>query len=57
MKAFLLDTNVSAQAKRRGTPLATIDSLLAATAAVHDLIVVTRNVKDFANLGIGTFNP
>jgi len=33
------------------------DALIAATALVHDLIVVTRNVRDFAPLGVNTLNP
>ena len=38
--------------QRRGTPLATIDGLIGATALEHGLIMTTRNVKDFAGLGI-----
>lgn len=34
-----------------------VDTLLAATALVHDLIVVTRNERDFANLGVRLINP
>jgi predicted nucleic acid-binding protein len=41
----------------RGTPLNTADGMIAATALVHDLTVVTRNVKDFAGLGVAVFNP
>jgi len=41
---------LSAQAQRRGIPLAIIDGLLAATALEHNLTVVTRNSKDFADL-------
>ena len=33
------------------------DTMIAATAAVHNLIVVTRNVRDFEGLGIHTLNP
>jgi hypothetical protein len=33
------------------------DALIAATALVHDLTVVTRDVRDFAELGVRTFNP
>jgi predicted nucleic acid-binding protein len=40
-----------------GRPLPAIDSLLAATALKHNLVLVTRNVKDFAGLPIQTFNP
>ncbi len=31
--------------------------MIAATATVHGLVVVTRNVRDFAKFGVGTFNP
>ncbi len=40
-----------------GRPLPAIDSLLAATALEHDLVLVTRNVKDFAGLPVQLFNP
>jgi toxin FitB len=33
------------------------DALIAATAIVHHLIVVTRNVSDFAVFGVRTINP
>lgn len=36
-------------------PLA--DSLIAATALVHDLTVVTRNVRDFKPLGVRVLDP
>ena len=38
-------------------PLPVIDALLAATARVHDLTVVTRNVKDFELTGVQVLNP
>jgi predicted nucleic acid-binding protein len=34
-----------------------MDALIAATAAVHGLTVVTRNVRDFRALGSATLNP
>jgi predicted nucleic acid-binding protein len=34
-----------------------IDSLLGATAAHHGLTMVTRNSKDFDNLGLEVLNP
>jgi hypothetical protein len=37
--------------------LATVDGLLAATARVHDLVLVTRNTKDVQRTGIKLFNP
>jgi toxin FitB len=48
---------LSAQAQRRGTPLAIVDGLIAATALEQGLTLVTRNVKDFAGLGVAVFNP
>jgi predicted nucleic acid-binding protein len=41
----------------RGTRLGTGDGMIAATALEHDLIVVTRNVKDFFGLGVAVLNP
>lgn len=35
----------------------TEDALIAATAHIHGLVVVTRNVKDFVGFGIRTLNP
>lgn len=40
-----------------GDPLPVVDSLLAATALVHDLVVVTRNVGDFAATEVSCLNP
>jgi len=45
------------QSQLRGMPLNTADGMIAATAMEHDLKVVTRNVKDFARLGVDIFNP
>ena len=38
-------------------PLPVIDSLLAATALQHDLILVTRNVDDVKRTGVKLLNP
>lgn len=40
---------------RRSVPV--MDALIAATARVHGLTLVTRNVRDFANLGVSLLNP
>ena len=44
-------------AKQQGMPLAVVDGVIAATALHHDLTLVTRNTKDFANLGVDLLNP
>jgi predicted nucleic acid-binding protein len=31
--------------------------MIAATATVHDLVVVTRNIADVEGLGVRTLNP
>ena len=41
----------------RGTALAVIDGLLAATALQHNLTLVTRNTRDVALTGAMVFNP
>ena len=38
-------------------PLPVIDALIAATARVHGMTVVTRNVKDFELAGVQVLNP
>lgn len=48
---------LDAAQQRSGQPLNIADGLLAATALQHDLTIVTRNVKDFAALGIRILNP
>ena len=40
-----------------GRPMPLIDSLIAATALHHDLVVVTRDQDDFAPSGARLFNP
>jgi len=34
-----------------------LDKLIAATALIHDLTVVTRNINDFSHLGLRLLNP
>jgi predicted nucleic acid-binding protein len=47
----------TAEADRVGRPLPTIDGLLLATAQVHSLTLVTRNVGDFVDRGVKVLNP
>ena len=47
--------HLAATSKQHGFPLA--DGVIAATAMEHSLTLVTRNVKDFAGLGVALFNP
>jgi predicted nucleic acid-binding protein len=48
---------LAGQCQLRGRPLKVVDGFIAATALEHDLTIVTRNVKDFADLGVTVFNP
>lgn len=41
----------------RGQKPPTVDSQIAATAKTHGLTLVTRNVRDFAQMGIDIVNP
>ncbi len=43
--------------KRRGETVPLLDGMIAATALEHDLIVATRNTRDFKKTGVKTFNP
>lgn len=40
-----------------GRPLSTVDSLLAATANIHGLTLVTRNIADIATTSVVYLNP
>jgi len=48
---------LAALANRKGKPLSIIDGLLAATALHHNLIIVTRNIGDFAVTQVPLLNP
>lgn len=48
---------LQATAETKGRPLPTLDSLLAATAMAHGLVLATRNTSDFALTGVDLVNP
>jgi len=45
------------EGKQKGVNIPLIDALIAATAIVYGLVLVTDNVKDFENLGVEIINP
>lgn len=48
---------LQARAEKRGRPMPVIDGLIAATAAVHSLAIITRNTDDLAQSGVETLDP
>ena len=58
-RVLLVDRNVAEEWGRMNAvaTLPAIDSLLAATARVHGLTLVTRNTRDVARTGIPCLNP
>ncbi len=54
-----IDTAVAQRCARLHVPnpRAERDALIAATAMVHGLTVVTRNVADFKSIGVALLNP
>ena len=54
-----IDTAVARQcaALHVPNPRSDRDALIAATALVHGMTIVTRNAKDFQELGVGLVNP
>jgi toxin FitB len=49
--------HLAARAKQQGIAVKVVDAVIAATALEHGLTLVTRNVKDFASLGVVLLNP
>ena len=48
---------IRGQLQARGQTRSSADMMIAATAQEHDLTLVTRNVRDFADCGISLLNP
>jgi predicted nucleic acid-binding protein len=49
--------NLARQLRMRGKPQSAPDLLIASTAHIHGLIVVSRNVRDFASTGVVVYDP
>lgn len=49
--------NIQGLAEKSGSPIASVDSLIAAVAYTYNLILVTRNEKDFITSNIPIMNP
>ena len=43
--------------KRKGLTVPLLDGMIAATALQHDLVVATRNTRDFKKTGVKTIDP
>lgn len=56
-ETMILWGDLAARLQKRGRTLPILDGLLAATALEHDLILVTRNVKNFEDSGVQLVNP
>lgn len=55
---FVTWGKLAAEQRRKGEPLSVMDSLIAATALQHKMVLVTRNVADFVNVaGLSILNP
>ena len=48
---------LAARRDKKGRRVSPIDGFIAATATVHNLIVITRNISDFEDLGVDIFDP
>ena len=56
-RTFLVWGKMMAEFEQRGIVRPALDSLLEATALEHDLILVTRNVRDFQHSSVTLLNP
>lgn len=48
---------VTAEQKQKGQPMGIMDSLIAAMALQHYMVLVTRNVADFKAQALQVINP
>ena len=56
-KTFLVWGRMCGELENKGIARPALDSLLEATALEHDLILVTRNVRNFQNSRVTILNP
>jgi toxin FitB len=54
---FVTWGKMAAAQKRGGEPMGVMDSLIAATALQHSMVLVTRNVADFKATDLSLLNP
>jgi toxin FitB len=54
---FLTWGQMTAQQRQQGKPMGVMDSLIAAVALRHRMILITRNVSDFSATGLSLLNP
>ncbi len=57
LEAMLIWGRLQGESERKGESLPVMDSLIAATAKAHGLVVVTRNVKDIERCKARICNP
>ncbi len=57
LNTMVLWGELTGRLEPQGRMLPTMDSLIAAVALQHSLMLVTRNEKDFAGTGVTIFNP
>lgn len=48
---------IQGRLEKKGTPMPTIDALIACTAIINSMTVVTRNIKDMTKSGVELINP
>lgn len=48
---------IQGKAEKKGNPMSSLDSLIAAIAYTHNLVLVTRNVRDFEASNLPIKNP
>lgn len=58
-RIFNIDIAIAQRCAKLHTPdrRSERDAIIAATALIHGLVVVTRNIKDFEETGVSLLNP